>query len=232
VPRMRLLRGLALRAAVPIAVASLAACAGTLADGGDQGAGEASCAALIVYQGTDYWGFGELKRDPATTGRQVRGVLPGCDDTGGQAPAEPQESVQVAELVDVALETAFLWNGSIFIRDGRELPPSARTWFRAPRCTTPGEFKIVADWLGVTGPKKPRFDGDLRLPYRLEAHVTDGPSGYVGATIAVRADAATEPALRPEDVKRSLWRGGQVAGRVVCDAGRFRALELRVPRRH
>jgi hypothetical protein len=86
--------------------------------------------------------------------------------------------VQVAELADVPLQTAFLWNGSVFIREGRELPAANRAWFRAPDCATAGTFVIVADWLGVTGPKKPRFDGDLRTPYRLEVRVTHGPSTY------------------------------------------------------
>ena len=110
-----------------------------------------------------------------------------------------------------------------------ELPPEARVWFRAPRCTTGGEFELAADWLGVTGPKEPRFDGDLRPPYQLRVHVTDGPTEYVGATLDVHADAATEPTLGPEDVRASLWQGGTVVARVACDAGRFRALALRVP---
>jgi len=192
-------------------------------------AGEASCAAVIVYGGVTYWGHGELKRDPATTGRHVTGMIPSCDDSGGQEPPERDEAVHVAELVDVPLETAFRWGDSIFIREGRELPAATRVWFRAPRCTTSTEFELVADWVGVTGPRRPRFDGDLRPPYRLQVHVTKGPDEYVGATIAVHADAATDPTLGPEDVKASLWQGGQVIARVKCDAGRFQALSLRVP---
>ncbi len=184
---------------------------------------------MIVYRGVTYWGNGGLKRDPATTGRQLSAVLPVCDDRGGQEPPEPAGSVQVAELVDVPLETAFLWNDGVFVREGRELPPATRVWFRAPRCSTVGEFELLADWLGVTGPNKPRFDGDLRPPYRLGVHVTEGPAKYVGATIGVHADAATEPTLGHDDVKASLWEGGQVVAEVKCDAGHFQALSLRVP---
>lgn len=221
---VQFLRRLALIAATgPL----LAACASPVSD--DDGGGEASCAAVIIYGGVTYWGHGELKRDPATTGRHVAGVIPGCDDSGGQEPTERDEAVQVAELVEVPLETAFRWNNSIFIREGRELPPETRTWFRAPRCTTATEFELIADWLGVTGPKKPRFDGDLRPPYRLRVHVTEGPAEYIGTTIDVHADAATEPTLGPEDVEASLWEGGKVIARVKCDAGRFHALALRVP---
>ena len=60
-------------------------------------------------------------------------------------------------------------------------------------------------------------------------HVTDGPEAYVGTTIRLHADAATEPALGPRDVKESLWQGGQVAARVRCVDGRFRAVSLAVP---
>lgn len=193
------------------------------------GAGEGSCAAVIVYRGVTYWGHGELKRDPATTGRHVTGVIPGCADSGGQEPPEREEAVQVAELVDVPLETAFRWSNSIFIRKGRELPAATRVWFSAPRCRTSTEFELVADWLGVTGPRRLRFDGDLRPPYHLQVHVTKGPDEYAGATITVNADAATYPTLGPEDVKTSLWEGGQVTAWVKCDAGRFQALSLRIP---
>jgi len=137
--------------------------------------------------------------------------------------------VDVDVLADVPAETAVLWNGSVYLRDGRELPAPARLWFRAPRCTTDGQFDLIGDWLGVIGPKPPRSDGDLRPPYRLEVHVTSGPDAYAGTTIQVHADAATDPRLGPNDVKTSLWNGGQVAARVDCVDGRFHAVSLRVP---
>ena len=215
---------------LPVAVAImcvvLASC-GSGDGGGRGGTGSSACAAVAVYQGHTYLGHGGVKRDPATTGRLVQGVLPSCDDSGGQDPAEPDQSVQVAELVDVPLETAFEWNGGVYIRKGRELPAAAEDWFRGPRCASVGVFVLTADWLGVNGPKKPRFDGDLRPPYRLEVHVTEGPREYVGATIRVHAHADTDPGLGPGDVKTSPWKGGQVIAQVSCLDGRFRAHSLR-----
>ena len=214
-----------------VMISGALACAGltSCSTGGGTGEG-AQCAAAVVYRGHTYWGTGELKRDPATSGRLVEGVIPACDDSGGQEPETPDERIQVAELVDVPLETAFRWNDGIYVREGQQLPAATRVWFRAPRCTSSGEFKLTADWLGVTGPNKPRFDGDLRPPYRLEVHVLNGPAEYVGTTVLVHADAATDPGLGPHDVKTSLWTGGQVTARVNCVAGRFRAISLRVPR--
>ena len=194
------------------------------------GTGSASCAAIIENGGHAYFGGGDLKRDPTTTGRLVDGVLPVCDDAGGQdPPVGPAETVHVSELEGVPLDTAFLWMGDVYLRRGHRLPETTKIWFRAPRCTTDGQFDLTGDWLGVTGPHKPQFDGDLRPPYRLRVHVTEGPRDYVGTTIQVRADSATEPALGPSDVKDSLWEGGQVVARVQCVGGRFRAVSLTVP---
>lgn len=202
---------------------------GACSSGQSSGTSSTSCAAVIVHDGREYWGTAPVKRDPDTTRRLVTGVMPACDDTGGQEPAEPAEHVKVAELADVPITTAFLWQNTAFVRRGSELPAVTRPWFHAPRCTTVGDFDMTADWLGVMGPHEPRSDGDVRLPYRLEVHVVDGPSRYVGATLHVHADRATDPALGPRDVRASLWHGGQVAARVDCVDGRFHVLSVHVP---
>ena len=159
-------------------------------------------------------------------GSMLLAGLSGCDDSGGQSEAEMDVSVRVNELADVASSTAVLFHGSIFIRDGRDLPKETQRWFRAPRCGTAGTFEVTGDWLGVTGPRKPRFDGDIRPPYRLEVHMTSGPTRYVGATITVRATEATDPALTPADVKASQWKGGQVSASVQCAGRHFEAIAL------
>ena len=215
-----------LRAALTVALlGALAACT----SGQSGGTASASCAAAVVYDGHLYLGQRSPKRDPATTGRLFDAVLPGCDDTGGQLPGDPAERVKVAELADVPITTAFLWQDIVFVRRGHDLPTPTRAWFRAPRCTTPGLFTMAGDWLGVTGRHRPRFDGDIRAPYRLEVHVLQGPEEYVGATLHVRADASTRPGLGPRDVKASLRHGGQVVARVDCVDGQFHAVSLRAP---
>jgi hypothetical protein len=90
-------------------------------------------------------------------------------------------------------------------------------------------FEVTADWLGVTGGPEPRFDGDIRLPYRLEVRVTEGPERYVGTTVTLRATTATDPALTPDDVKQSLWEGGQLTATLRCVDGRFDVLGVRTP---
>lgn len=185
------------------------------------GGGESACPATVQVDGVTYDGTGPTRRTPATTGDILPAVLPGCDDSGGKEDASPAEPIEVEVVRDIDPEVAVLWSGAIFVREGRTLPDSTRVWFTAPRCSTAGEFYLVADWLGVMGPRKPRFDGDVRLPYRLEVHVTDGPARYVGTRLTLHAGTSTDPALSPADVKASLWEGGQVTASVTCREGRF-----------
>jgi hypothetical protein len=122
---------------------------------------------------------------------------------------------------------AVFFDGTVYVRQGRHLPSTSLRWFHAPRCGTAGTFEVTGDWLGVTGPKKVRFDGDIRLPYRLEMHVTSGPTRYLGTVIRLRATETTDAALTPADVKASLWQGEQVSASVQCADRHFEALALR-----
>lgn len=51
--------------------------------------------------------------------------------------------------------------------------------------------------LGVIGPKPPRFEGDLRSPYRLNVHVTSGPDAYTGTTTDVSLRVPERNRMRP-----------------------------------
>lgn len=216
-----------LRAALLALTLGLAACSTGEADGSD--GGEASCALLVRHDGHTYQPAGEVVNHVATTGREVDGVLLGCDDSGGQEPAEPDEGVRLAEIEGVPVSTAVLWNDEVLVRAGRELPADAAAWFEQRACSTGGRFRLVADWLGVRTTKRVRFDGDLRLPYRLEVRVTAGPQRYAGSTLLLHADTDTDAALGPREVRQSLGRGGQLAARVECREGRFHARSVRVP---
>lgn len=189
-----------------------------------EGGGEASCAAVLKLHGNTYLGRGGVDRIPVTTGRTLPGVLPECDDSGGQDEPIGDEPVEVEVLADVDPTVAVLFHDTIYIRDGEELPQSTQFWFRPPRCATRGDFKLTADWLGVRSTKAVRFDGDIRLPYRLMVLVTDGPSRYVATKVTLHASTSTGPELTPNDVKRSLWQGGQVVANVRCHQGEFELL--------
>jgi len=216
--------------AAVLALVLLAGCGtGTGGTGRPGGTGQAaSCAAVLVHGGHRYLGVAPVRRDPATTGRLVPAVLPACDDTGGREQGRAQRT-RVAELAGVPVATAVLRDGEVYVRAGRVLPHRARRWFRATPCAHPGDVRLTGDWLGVAGPRRLRFDGDVRPPYRVRLHVTDGPRRYLGATLQVHATRSTRPGLAPRDVRTSLWRGGRLEARVHCAEGRYEATALRVP---
>lgn len=198
----------------------LAGCSGT---GGRENVGhgvDAACADIVTYDGQTYWGHGDLARTPATTGRTDEGVREGCDDGNG---AEPDHRVRVEELADLPLERGFLVNGQVYVNHDLPFPEAIRHWFASPACSGDAPLELTGRWVGVTSSNKPRFDGDLRPPYRATMWVEEGPERYVGTRIAVRADQGTSPQLGPEDVKRALWHNGRLTARVHCEGGRFLA---------
>jgi hypothetical protein len=202
----------------------LTSCAGSGPDLGETTGASASCAAVLRVDGATYLGIGGLRRDPAVTGEEVEAVMPGCNDTGGEAP--PDEFVSAQVLSEVDSDTAILFDGAVYVRDGSEAPEQLTYWRTAPTCDTDGTFELSGGWLGVQGPHKPEHDGDIQLPYRISMHVDEGPEEYRGAQITVRADTSTSPALGPEDVESSLWTGGTVTAQVQCDGAQFEAIAL------
>ncbi len=203
-----------------LAAATLLSGCGALGAGGS---GDAVCAAELEYQGHVYIAHGELKRDPATTGRVDVATVQACDDGSGATPAR---QVQVDELAMVPQQRAVLAEGSLYVRADLPFPKAARGWFVAPRCSTDRPFELGGDWLDVQGLHMPRFDGDLRPPYRVGVHVTRGPKRYMGTTIQIRATEHTDPSLGPKAVKTSLWEGGGLSAKVQCVNRAFEAISM------
>jgi hypothetical protein len=186
--------------------------------------GDAVCATVADHDGRRYHGHGDLTRTPETTGRTVEVLLPGCDDGNGAAE---DRTAEAEELTGVPLARAFLVDGQVYVRGDAPLPDEVQAWFLPARCATAGPFEISGPWVGVRSRHEPRFDGDLRAPYRVEMWVEAGPEEYVGTRVTVRADEETTPGLGPRDVERSLWEGGDVVAQVRCEDGRFVADGLR-----
>ncbi|MGN6574888.1 MAG: hypothetical protein ACTHKG_04315 [Nocardioides sp.] len=204
----------------------LAGCSGSTDAGRADAGGAASCADLVRYDGHRYHGHGELQRMPATTRPAGTATRLGCDDGNG---ASPDEDIEVVELRDVPLGRGFLSHGQLYVRDDLDFPPAARVWFEPVRCTGAETFAMTGQWLGVESSREVRFDGDIRPPYRLTAWVTKGPAEYVDTRVTVHADEHTDPQLGPDDVRGSLWEGGDVTAQVHCKDGRFVADGLTTP---
>ncbi|MGZ8737144.1 MAG: hypothetical protein ACXWW7_08270 [Nocardioides sp.] len=196
-----------------VALLLAAGCSGPTSSDGD-----ASCADLADYRGERYAGHGELRRMPQTAGPVGTATRVTCDDGNGESEATEMD---VEELADVPLDRAFLSHGQLYVRQDLGFPEAARAWFEKTPCDEDGRFELTGQWLGVRSPNEARFDGDLRPPYRITAWVVEGPAAYVDTLVTVHATESTDPPLGPEDVKGSLWEGGDVTARVHCEDGRF-----------
>lgn len=220
-------------AAVAVLLAVVAGCAAGPTPGAERlpqsggparpaDAPEEACAPTIDYDGNTYLGHGELVRSPSTTGRTEVGLMPTrCNDQPDDPQATGVAEVTVEELRDLPIDRGFLWKGTLYVRADRRFPVLARGWFEAPPCRGKGSIDLAGQWLGVRSRHEPRFDGDLRPPYRLEVRIDDGPDEYRGSTIEILATRLTHPGIGPVDVRRSLWRSGELHATAHCDKGRF-----------
>jgi hypothetical protein len=206
-------------------LAALLVLASACSSGGEPGVHASfDCVAAVEIDGERYVGHGDLERTPETTGRTEPATRPGCDDGGG---AEPDQRVQAEELVGIPMSEGVLVDGSFYVRDDGTFPEEARAWFEPVTCQEEAAFEVSGPWEGARSEHRARFDGDLRPPYRLTMWVSQGPREYVGSRITVLADERTDPQLGPEDVKQTLWEGGDVVATVHCEGDRFVADGLR-----
>ena len=127
----------------------LAGCAHDGGRGSGGGRADASCASLLEYNGHTYAGYGELNRDPSTTGRVGTGTRLGCDDGNGGVP---DRKVEVTGLAHVPAEQAVLVDGSLFVRRDQSFPELARRLFTATSCATSGPHEYVGAtiWIRAT----------------------------------------------------------------------------------
>lgn len=163
-------------------------------------------------------------RDSGLTGRTVSATAVWCDDGGRDL--QPDTPLEASVLAGIEPSLALFADGMLYVREGAEPPAWTERWFTVPSCRSAGTFEIAGEWTGVDPSREARFDGDLRLPYRVFMHVDRGPRRYVGAQVKLRATASTRPALGPTDVRTALWESGRVTARVRCHAGSFKAVEL------
>ena len=105
-----------------VPLASLTACGGS-----PHQDAAASCAQVVRVDGVVFVGSGSPQRLPATTGRTLPAQVPACDDTGdGTANGTAGESTSVEVIDGVDPATAVLWQGSVLVREGEQLPDGVR----------------------------------------------------------------------------------------------------------
>ena len=221
-----------MRRTLPILLlTALAAATGCAASHtGIQAGGSASCADIVHFRGKTYSGT-SVKVSPVPGRRLGTAVMPPCDDTGGQLPAEGGGPIRVAELPGVSPEVAFVplgRNDVVYIRSERKhLPPGVMRLTRAPACLagdTP--ISLAGPWLGILGPRG-QTEVDLVPPYSLSVLVLHSSSPrYLRAFLDVRVPASLgRPITRPE-LRASLLHGGTVSIIATCRSGHYIATHV------
>lgn len=193
--------------------------------------GSASCAAILRYDGRGYDGYGEPARMPEPGDRIGTGILPGCDDSGGQDPVEPPKEVDVYRYPGIDAEVAVITRNGVWLAIGAAAPKEWLTQGRRILCDFTGTRTVVGSWLGVRSKKPVRFDGDIRLPFTFTFQTSDPrlADDYAHVTFRVRAaDDLVPPTVAVVD--RLLWQGEDAEVVLRCDGDAFLADVLRPAR--
>jgi hypothetical protein len=181
--------------------------------GGASAAG-AACALVVRYRGVLY--DGRTVAVVANEGRKLgSGVLPACDDGGGDSG---EEKIELAEIKGVSPRIAVVWAGqpeTVFIRQGVQPPPEIERLFGPPACDPRDEpVDLSGRWLGIVGTDG---TGDPEPPYALELFVEVSSSPrYEGSFLTVSVPSSLGTPLTREDIETSLWEGGTISTRVGC----------------
>jgi hypothetical protein len=191
----------------------LVACSGPSPSSGGSG----SCALTADLHGRTYTSLGGVHRIP----RYVRSVgtatVPGCE---GEAPFEIRAfSVEGTNPAVAFASPAYEEN--VFVRDGVDsIPGAVRRVLDPPACESNGaSIELHGPWLGILGADG-KTELDLVPPYDLSMRVDEAtPTRYERTLLTVRVQAG-EPLTR-EDVRSSLWKGGEIDIHAACSNGRF-----------
>jgi hypothetical protein len=167
----------------------------------------AGCVLTVEYQGNTY-----LERQvvavPREAGRLGTGVIPDCNDTGGEPG--PGEEIQLTALEGVSPDVAVHWSGrpeAVLVREGFENRPPPPLRREAPTCDPDDEpIRLAGPWYGIWG-RGNLEEVDLTAPYRIKLFVAkSSASRYERAFLLVSVPAGLERTLTRNDL-RWLWDG-------------------------
>ncbi len=213
-PRTRRPRWTALAAAAGVAV---------LAVGGDWWAAthrgpeeEASCAALLKFQGRIYQGHGDKLRTPRPGNRLGTGTPWGCGGGEGRVP--------VRALPGVSPDIAVLADDGVWLADTvRSLPPEVAVLDKPVTCTHTGTTTVVGQW--VASLPMPSRDNEVVLPRTAWVEADEGDTlpldRWPVVTIRIRVTHDTAGGDDPTLAEDTLRGSQRVAATVHCDGKRF-----------
>jgi hypothetical protein len=192
----------------------------------DGGPGSASCASRLDFAGRTYVGDGALLNLPRAGDRLGVGSQPGCDDGGGQVPAETQA---VYRIPGIDPATAVLTDDTVWVGSelGRLLDPIVAMNTRLP-CEAPAVGTLSGRVIGYHGPA---ITSETSPPYTLDLAVDRGDAlrldGYAVARVRLLVTDQASGAVDAASVRQALSRQSRVTATVRCTQGRFVALTVR-----
>lgn len=203
-----------------IVFALLVGCGGT-SDTSDtrSGPGGGACALGARLEGRSYYANGGFRVIPTPGEALGTASVPDCEGDGGY-------TFQAMSIDGVPPEVAFVdpeREDIIFVaEDISSLPPELVPFRSEPACVEgDAPLRLRGLWLGIIGPHE-KTEVDLLPPYRLEMRVDDASAPrYERTFLTIRVAGDAGRLLTRNDLRRSLWEGGDLSVTVTCRQRRF-----------
>jgi hypothetical protein len=184
-----------------------------------------SCALAARLDGRSYLGNGGFRVIPTFGDVLGTATIPPCEDADGFG-------IDAMSIVGVSPEIAFAApryaQDVIFIAAGIEsLPPELQRLRLEPRCEAL-DVPIVLNgpWLGIIGADG-NTEVDLVPPYDLSMRVDEASvAHYERSFLTIHVAPDSGRPLTREDVRTSLWEGGNLSVTASCLDGLFMAEEV------
>jgi hypothetical protein len=206
-----------------VMAATFVACGG--AGGGE---GDASCALVVEFRGQDYEGL-SVEVAPPKGEPLGSAVLPACDE---EDETSGDEHIDVATLPGVSPNRAIVWSGRDDIvlvrREDGDLPSEVAQLLEGPGCDPEdAPITLYGQWLGILGPNG-KTELDLEPPYDVDLFVEDASAArYERVFLTVRVPRSLGRPLTRDDVRSSLWEGGDIEVTATCGASGYVAERVR-----
>jgi hypothetical protein len=207
---------------VLIALTLLASCSGLESE--ETGEGDGSCALLARLDGRSYDAWGGVSLIPTYGDSLGSAVIPPCGN-------EREFRIEAFRIVGVKPEIAFAspqYEESVFIAKGvSPLPSELERLRQEPKCIAKGgPVRLQGPWLGIIGTDG-KTEVDLVPPYNLSMRV-DAASNprFERAFLTIHVGTELGRPLTREDLRSSLWEGGDLAVTAKCIDGEFWAEQV------
>jgi hypothetical protein len=193
---------------VALMITLLTACSGTT--DGHPG----SCGLTARLEGRAYAASGGMRVIPRYGVRLGTAIVPSCEDEGAFR-------IEAFAIVGISPDVAFAsprYEEAIFVAEAvKSLPPGLERLRREPTCIAKDSpIHLHGPWLGIIGPGN-KTEVDLVPPYDLEMRVDRASvERYERVFLTIHVAKSLGQPLRRDDVRSSLWQGGDLSLTATC----------------